>query len=120
MEVPVCSLDELLSKLNEIRRTASTFTEIIFSADVAVEGAGRISVGLDQKCILTYTSEDLGETLTSLGDEAAQGETIYYFGDYTSMSNKYIIPFDKAVEVLETWINSGKLSGSIKWTDKLF
>lgn len=53
--------------------------EIIFSADVAVEGSGRLSVGLNENCILTYTSEDFEETLTSLGNEDAQGDTEYYF-----------------------------------------
>ena len=85
-----------------------------------IEGLGRISVGLDQRCILTYTSEDFEETLTSLGDETAQGDTMYYFGDYTLMSNKYIIPFDRAIEALKVCVDTGKLSESIKWTDKLF
>ncbi len=85
-----------------------------------IGGLGRISVGLDAKCILTYTSEDFEETLTSLGDETAQGETVYYFGDYTLMSNKYIIPYEQAVETIKVSANTGKLSKSIKWTDKLF
>ena len=120
IEIPIYSLSELLSAFQKIESEASTVMDIIFSADVVVEGAGRISVGLDQNCILTYTSEDFEDTLTSLGNENAYGETDYYFGDYTSMSNKYIIPFDDAVKVLEVWINSGKLSDSIKWTNKLF
>lgn len=114
------SNNELLSVLQKIKSEASTVMEIIFSADVVVEGSGRLSVGLNENCILTYTSEDFEETLTSLGNEDAQGDTEYYFGDYTLMSNKYIIPFDDAVKVLEVWINSGKLSNSIKWTDKLY
>ena len=120
VEIPICSINELLSVLQKIKSEASTVMEIIFSADVVVVGSGRLSVGLNENCILTYTSEDFEETLTSLGNEDAQGDTEYYFGDYTLMSNKYIIPFDDAVKVLEVWINSGKLSNSIKWTDKLY
>ena len=75
---------------------------------------------LDSKCILTYTSEDFEETFTSLGDETAQGETVYYFGDYTLMSNKYIIPYEQAMEAIKVSVDTGKLSKSIKWTDKLF
>lgn len=120
IEIPVGSLSELISTLQKITIEASSITEISFSADVVVEGAGRISVGLGQKCILAYTSEDFEETLTSLGDEDAEGETLYYFGDYTSMSNKYIISFDDAIKVLDVWIENGKLSDSVKWTDKLF
>lgn len=120
IEIPIGSLSELLSTFQKIVVEASPVIKIIFAADVVVEGAGRISVGLNQKCILAYTSEDFEETLTSLGDEDAKGNTWYYFGDYTLMSNKYIIPFDDAIKVLSIWIESGKLSDSIKWTEKLF
>ena len=120
IEIPIGSLSELLSTFQKIVVEALPVIKIIFAADVVVEGAGRISVGLNQKCILAYTSEDFEETLTSLGDEDAKGNTWYYFGDYTLMSNKYIIPFDDAIKVLNIWIESGKLSDSIKWTEKLF
>ena len=120
IEIPIGSLSELLSALQKIAIEASSVMEIIFSADVVVEGAGRVSVGLDQKCILAYTSEDFEEILTSLGDEDAKGDTLYYFGDYTSMSNKYIISFNDAIKVLDVWIENGELSDSIKWTEKLF
>ena len=120
IEIPIGSLSELLSTFQKIAVEALSIVKVIFTADVAVEGAGRISVGLNQKCILSYTSEDFEETLTSLGDEHAEGSTWYYFGDYTLMSNKYIIPFDDAIKVLSIWIENGKLSNSIKWTDKLF
>ena len=120
IEIPIESIEELLYTLQQIVIEASSVIKSIFTADIVVEGAGRISVGLNQKCILAYTSEDFEETLTSLGDEEAEGNTLYYFGDYTLMSNKYIISFDDAVKVLRVWIKSGKLSDSIKWTDKLF
>ena len=120
VEIPIRSFSELLSTFQTIAAEASPIIKIIFTADVVVEGAGRISVGLNQKCILSYTSEDFEETLTSLGDEDAEGNTWYYFGDYTLMSNKYIIPFDDAIKVLSVWIENGELSDSIKWTDKLF
>lgn len=118
IEIPIGALSELLSTFQKIVTESSSVIKTIFTADVVVEGAGRISGGLNQKCILAYTSEDSEETLTSLGDEEAEGDTLYYFGDYTRMSNKYIISFDDAIEVLKVWIESGKLSDSIKWTDK--
>lgn len=92
------------------------------AADPAVraEREYRPAIGLNQRCILTYTSEDFEETLTSLGDETSQGDTVYYFGDYTSMSNKYIIPYDCAIEALKIFVTTGRLSENIRWTDKLF
>ena len=122
VEIPIKSLDELLFAFERIKSEAlvERKVKVIFSVDVVIEDVGRISVGLDQRCILSYTSEDFEKTLTSLGDENAEGETEYYFGDYTLMSNKYIIPCEDAIKVLDIWINSGKVSDSIKWTDKLF
>lgn len=120
IEISINSIDELLSSLQKIKSEASSIIKCIFSADVMVEGAGRISIGLDEKCILTYTSEDFEKTLTSLGDEVAQGDTMYYFGDYTPMSNKYVIPYEDAIEALKVWVTKGELSTNIRWTDKLF
>ena len=120
IKIPIHSTDELFACLQRIKAEALPVIDGIFSADVVIGGLGRISVGLDSKCILTYTSKDFEETLTSLGDETAQGETMYYFGDYTLMSNKYIIPYEQAMETLKVSVNTGELSENIKWTDKLF
>ena len=120
VEIPIHSTDELAARLQEIALEAIPVIDGIFSADVVVEGFGRVSVGLNQKCILTYTSEDFEKTLTSFGDETRQGDTVYYFGDYTLMSNKYIIPYDCAIEALKFFITTGRLSENIRWTDKLF
>lgn len=49
VEIPICSINELLSVLQKIKSEASTVMEIIFSADVVVEGSGRLSVGLSQQ-----------------------------------------------------------------------
>lgn len=43
VEIPICSINELLSVLQKIKSEASTVMEIIFSADVVVEGSGRLS-----------------------------------------------------------------------------
>ena len=120
IKIPIHSTDELFVCLQRIKAEALPVIDGIFSADVVIGGLGRISVGLDSKCILTYTSEDFEETLTSLGNETAQGETVYYFGDYTFMSNKYVIPYEQAMEALKVSVHTGKLSENIKWTDKLF
>ena len=120
IKIPIHSTDELFVCLQRIKAEALPVIDGIFSADVVIGGLGRISVGLDSKCILTYTSEDFEETLTSLGNETAQGETVYYFGDYTFMSNKYVIPYEQAMEALKVSVHTGKLSENMKWTDKLF
>jgi hypothetical protein len=109
-----------MAKLQEIKFKASNIIKGIFSVDIVVEDIGRLSVGLDEKSILTYTSADFEESLTSLGDEFEQGETMYYFGYYSLMSNKYIIPFEDALNALDDWIDRGILSKNIKWTDQLF
>ena len=114
------SFESLKSRLEEIKNEASDIIKSVFSVDVVVEDIGRISIGLDEKSILSYTSADFEETLTSLGDESALGETTYYFGDYSLMSNKYIVPYSEALNAIELWINHGELSAKIKWTETLY
>ena len=116
----VDSFESLIVRLNEIKNEAATDIKVIFSVDIVNDDMGRLSIGLNDKSIVTYTSADYEETLTSLGDELAEGKTTYYFGDHSLMSNKYIISYKDALNVLETWITTGTLSREIKWTNELF
>lgn len=61
IKIPIYSTDELFACLQRIKAKALPVIDGIFSADVVIGGLGRISVGLDSKCILTYTSEDFEE-----------------------------------------------------------
>ena len=119
-EEKIESFSSLIIRLNEIKNEAADIIKGIFSVDIMIQDIGRISIGLDDKCILSYTSADFDTTLTSLGDESAKGQTMYYFGDYSLMSNKYIIQYEDALNVLEVWISNGLLSDSIKWTTELY
>jgi len=114
------SFESLKIRLEEIKNEASDIIKSIFSVDIIVENAGIISIGLNEKSILSYTSADFEETLTSLGDESALGKTLYYFGDYSLMSNKYIVPYSEALNVIDLWINEGILSTKIEWTEALY
>ena len=117
IEEKVESFDELKRRLIEIREQASMVWDIIFSVNIVVENIGRISIALDEKSILAFSNEEI--SLTSLGDSLAEGSTDYFFGDCSEMSNKYIIAYTDALEVLEFWINTGEISNKIKWTDEL-
>lgn len=116
----VNSLDDLIINLQHIKNEVANTIQAIFCVDIVVEKKGRLSIGLNDRSILTYISEDFDEALTSLGDKLAQGETIYYLGEYSLMSNKYVIPFAKAINVVDYWICQGKLSDVIEWTDEIF
>lgn len=120
IEEKIDSFILLRKRLQEIKNEASSIIKGIFSVDIVVEGKGRMSVALDDNCILTYTSVDLEDMQTSLGDESAPGETVYYFGDYSNMSNKYVIPYNKALDVLDQWVQYGTISNQIRWTKNLY
>ena len=120
VEEKIDSCNLLGKRLQEIKNEAAAIIKGIFSVDIVVEGNGRISVALDDNCVLTYTSDDLEDVQTSLGDESAQGETLYYFGDYSNVSNKYIISYAKALNVLNQWVQYGTISNQISWTKNLY
>jgi hypothetical protein len=118
----VKSLYELKEKLQEIKEEVAKAWSMIFAVDIVMDNVGVMSIALDEKCILSYTDGvPVGETnLTSLGDISAEGNTLYYFGDHTRMSNKYIISYNDALDALEYWFNTGVLSDKIAWTEELF
>ncbi|MDE6728593.1 MAG: hypothetical protein K2J80_11750 [Oscillospiraceae bacterium] len=117
VKVPVVSLREQLRTIKS--ETADIFTAP-FAVDVVIDEIGRMSIGLDENTVLCYKSADLETQLTALGDLSAEGNVTFYFGDYSVMSRKYLIPYELALDVLEHWTETGELSGKVMWTDKLY
>ncbi|MDE7222338.1 MAG: hypothetical protein K2O34_00985 [Acetatifactor sp.] len=114
------SYEALTVQLEQIKAEAAGLFQAIFCVDLVIGNAGRMSIGLDDRSMLAYTSQDFEENRTSLGDKFARGETIFFAGDYSLMSDKYIISYDKAMQVVKSWMDEGKISNIIEWTDELF
>ena len=114
------SYSALTAKLDQIRIEAAELFPAVFCVDIVIKNTGRLAIGLDDKSMLMYTSEDFEESLTSLGDRTAQGETMFYSGDYCLMSNKYIISYANAMEVVKTWFYERKISDIVEWADVLY
>ena len=92
-----------------------------YAVDLVREGEGRLSIGLgNNEWMLFYYSEDGEVVLNSLGNEEAEGTVLFYFGDHTELSRKYLIPSSDALEVVRTWFEDGILSNAIKWTEEIF
>lgn len=110
----------LFDQLNEIEKETNNIFKAPFGVDVVISGIGRISIGLAAQTVLCYISDDYETQLTAVGDINAQGETMFYFGDYALMSNKYLIPFNSGVEIVNEWIKDGILPMRVDWTEELF
>lgn len=117
VRLPVVSLREQLQTIKI--ETADIFTAP-FAVDVVIDDIGKMSIGLDENTVLCYKSADLETQLTVLGDQSAEENATFYFGDYSVMSRKYLIPYQLALDVLEHWTETGELSGKVIWTDKIY
>jgi len=111
------SLEQLRARLEEIKEEASGTIDCAYAVDLVCAGVGRMSIALGERSVLSYYDEAEDYYLTSLGDPLASGETAFYFGDYSLLSNKYVIPLKVALEALEFWINQKALSNKVGWTD---
>ena len=111
---------DLHSQLDEIKQEVQNIFSAPFGVDIVAPGLGMISIGLTEQTVLCFKSEDLDEQLTAVGDDNAQGESTFYFGDYSVMSNKYLIPYDLGVDVINEWIKDGKLPSKIEWTVEIY
>ena len=111
---------DLNNQLNEIKQEVQNVFNAPFGVDIVAAGLGMISIGLAEQTILCYKSEDFEDQLTAVGDINVQGETMFYFGDYSLMSNKYLIPFNLGVEIINEWIKSGKLPTIVEWTEEIY
>lgn len=115
------SFVELKERLEDIKNEYNRLLGIPYSVDLVREGKGRLSVGLgDAEWMIFYYSEDGETVLNSLGDENLEGTVMFYFGDQTELSKKYLIPVVDAIEVIRAWFEKGEISNSIKWTEKIY
>ena len=121
MQEKVITYDMLIERLQEIKEEAKKHWSINFAVDIAVKDKGYLSVGLGENdSIISLYMIDEDIYLTSLGNEQSIGFSAYYFGDWTDISNKYSIPWAKALLVIKTWIETGNISDCINWTRNLY
>lgn len=111
---------DLYNQLNEIKQETQDIFTAPFGVDIVINGIGRISIGLVEQTVLCYKSDDYETQLTAVGNMDAQGETMFYFGDYVLMSNKYLMSFDSGIEIINEWIKGGILPTKVNWTEEIF
>lgn len=111
----------LRDRLEAIRIEYGALLKIPYSVDLVRPGTGIMSVGLgDEEWMLFVYSEDRNLIASAFGDENAEGDVAFFFGDFTELSRKYLIPRDAALEAIQTWWETGKLSTKVGWTDRIF
>jgi Immunity protein Imm1 len=112
---------ELERRLEEIRNEYNRLLKMPYSVDLIRGGIGILSVGLgDGYWILAYHPEAEEQSLTSLGDESADGDVLFFFGDHTLLSRKYLVPRESALSAVRTWFEEGKIGQDVRWTSKLY
>jgi len=114
------SFANLKKQLECIKEETTGLFSAPFSVDIVLDDIGFMSIGLADSTILCYKSWDFEEQLTAVGDLFEDGNITFYFGDYSLMSKKYLIPYSVALGVLEAWIATGELSDKVEWTHELF
>ena len=119
-EEKITSFCELKKQLEAIKEKSTGIYTSPVSADVVIEDVGRICIGLDDPSIITYISADLERQMSVVGDRSATGEATFYCGDYSLMSGKYLLPYTLALDVVEHFLESGKLSDEVEWTYEVF
>lgn len=130
-EVPATFL-EVKHRMEELRDRYTARIGMPFSVDLIKDNgklhedpstAERMSVGIGNgQWILFYFPGEVGQRpqLISLGDKTANGTVEFFFGDATELSTKYLIPREKAWEVVRLWFEDGVLSDAIEWTEELY
>jgi hypothetical protein len=119
----------LVQRLDELIREYNPRVGIPFSVDLMKDNgylaidpstAERLSVGLgDGEWILLYfPGETGGKFQASLGDPDAEGKVAFFFGDWTELSRKHLVPRQQALEVVRVWFEEGVLSSVIEWSDE--
>jgi len=126
------SFEALLGRLDELREQYGPRLGIPYSVDLLrTEGAvpddpttvERLSVGLgddDGWMLFWFPAEDAQAPLSAVGDESAEGSVVFWFGDWSLLSRKYLVPRSAALEAIRAWFEEGVLSDVVAWTDQLY
>jgi len=79
-----------------------------------------LAVGLrGDACVLIHTRLKDGsviEQATSLGDDSAQGATPFWWGDWTEVENRHLVPLEAGIAAAKEWLAFLRLSPSLRWT----
>jgi hypothetical protein len=123
------TVDEVLRRIAEVSAECGKKHGLPYAVDVLVDNgrleedpssAERMSVGVgDGEWMLFFYPGD-GSSLGSLGNRDAAGTIWFEFGDWTEMSRKYLIPKERALAAIKTWLETGKLGNELQWTMELF
>lgn len=111
---------DIQKEFNNIKTQVENIFDAPFGVDVVIKGVGRMSIGLSEHTILSYKTEDLEIQLTAVGNIDSVGNIQFYFGEYTTMSNKYLIPYELGIKIINDWITTKELPKQVEWTDKIF
>jgi len=120
----ITSNEQLESRLSELREiltiTNSKGVKCIGTVDVVVENLGRMSIALDERCILQFYDEVDDIYFNSLGDPLFVGDTadLYDFGQPSVSCEKYVVPYVVGLAALKGWLVSEKLGAEISWTEE--
>jgi hypothetical protein len=112
----------LLTRIQELGRKYSARLGASYAVDVIQPNGDRLHVGIGNgQWILSFTpGDDRCGCLTSLGDERATGTVVFWFGGWTEMSRKYLVPRDAALQAVREWVERGTLSNAINWTSRRY
>jgi hypothetical protein len=79
---------------------------------------GRRCLGVvlaDTGWLLMYHNPQHHMMKFSLGNRRARGEIEFLSSEWESMSKRYLIPADDALEAVQEWFSKGQLSKAIEW-----
>lgn len=113
---------DLGARLEELRRSYSLPEEVYPGVNIFIGPNGdSLSIGMtDDRWALIYTHmvDDFPyEQLGSLGNEREQGYITFQWGDNTGVPARLLVPRDEALDAVRHWIDTGSLSGAIRWTE---
>jgi Immunity protein Imm1 len=123
------NIEILIDRLEGLRARYTPMVGCPFTVDVVKDDGGleseeyraRLSVGLgDGEWIVIYNPGlDKGLWLYSLGDETATGFAPFFFGQWSELSRKYLVPKETALEAVRIWYEDGRLTDAVAWTSKI-
>ena len=114
------SVDHIVSRLESIGREFSPRVRMPFGIDLVATNGDRLSVAIGLGgAVVSHYNDKTVETVIAVGNPAAVGNTLFYFGDHTLIPNKFLLPVDLALHVVREWCERNTLSSLAQWSPRI-
>jgi hypothetical protein len=117
--IEVQTFDEVVNYLDDLWNRYYQHIEHPVILFLYQDNGDRLGIGLGRVHSTVICVNGSDEWWYSVGDEMAEGTAVFLCPDWTEIAAARLVPYSTALLALREWMEHGRMTDAIKWTDEL-